>query len=194
MPKPPEPPTPDSFPLDDAGGPHGQARDYFPGGRGPLGGLFRILLTPATWVFFIALAVAFWVGTRVQPVWQVERITLDVQVDELGRLFIIQREKPVLLPEPVPLSESALRAEEIERFNRESATPTILTQVVTDGDPPVYYRLNAVRHWRYWSLLPALVAVALCWITREPLTSLFGGIVIGAFILQRYDLTDAGPC
>jgi Na+/H+ antiporter NhaC len=153
--------------------------------------MMRILLTPATWVFFIALAVAYFVGTRVPPIWQVERITLDVQVDEQGRLFIIQREKPVFLPEPVPLSESGLRAEEVERFNRDGATPAILTQVVADGDPPVYYRLNAVRHWRYWSLLPALVAVALCWITREPLTSLFGGIVVGAFILQRYDLTDA---
>src|SRR5690606_22895147 len=61
---------------------------------------------------------------------------------------------------------------------------------VEAGDPPVYYSLNAKRHWRYWSLLPALVAGVLCWITREPLTSLFGRIVIGAFILTRYNLTE----
>jgi len=30
----------------------------------------------------------------------------------------------------------------------------------------------------------------LCWVTREPLTSLFGGIVVGAFVLGRYDVTE----
>jgi len=48
----------------------------------------------------------------------------------------------------------------------------------------------AKRHWGWWSLLPALVAVTLCWVTREPLTSLFGGVVTGAFLLGRYDITE----
>ena len=51
-------------------------------------------------------------------------------------------------------------------------------------------QLTAKCHWRYWSLLPAAVAVALCWITREPVTALLGGIVAGAFLLGRYDITD----
>ena len=45
-------------------------------------------------------------------------------------------------------------------------------------------------HWGWWSLLPALVAVGLCWMTREPLISLFGGIVVGAFLLGYYDIAN----
>ena len=39
-------------------------------------------------------------------------------------------------------------------------------------------------------LTPAIVAIALCWLTREPVTSLFSGILIGALLLQQYDLVD----
>ena len=44
-------------------------------------------------------------------------------------------------------------------------------------------------HWGFWSLLPALVAVVLCWITREPVTALLSGILSGALILGRYDIS-----
>ncbi|MBX3729182.1 MAG: sodium:proton antiporter [Candidatus Sumerlaeia bacterium] len=192
-----DPRFPEPLPHDDAAGVRGQARDYHPGGRGPIGGIIRILKTPATWVFALALAVSWYVGRHVAPTWSAERVTLDVLTDDDGRLFTIQREKPVFLDTIVPLAESPLRAEEIARLNVEGGEPAVRTQVVVetrvvDGQPrEVYYRLTASRHWRFWSLLPALVAVALCWITREPMTALFGGIVVGAFVLGRYDLTDA---
>ena len=54
----------------------------------------------------------------------------------------------------------------------------------------IYYHLKAKHHWSYWSLLPAAVAVALCWLTREPITALFGGIVTGAFLLGKFDITE----
>ncbi|WP_252176304.1 Na+/H+ antiporter NhaC family protein [Endozoicomonas sp. 4G] len=50
--------------------------------------------------------------------------------------------------------------------------------------------LKPVSHYGIWSLLPGLITIALCLFTREPLTALLGGIVIGAFMLGRYDLTD----
>ena len=53
----------------------------------------------------------------------------------------------------------------------------------------VYYQRLANYHFGYWSLLPAAVAVLMSWITREPVTSLLSGIVSGALILGRYDLT-----
>ena len=53
----------------------------------------------------------------------------------------------------------------------------------------VYYQLRAQRHWGYFSLLPAVVAVLLCWVTREPITSLGAGIVAGALLLGQYDIT-----
>lgn len=185
------------LPADDAGGPHGAARDYYPEGRGTLGaGIRRILRTPATWVFFVAMATAWYVGKHVQPTWVVERVTLDVETDDEGRLFYIFREAPRFIDEPVPYEEAELRAENITRLNAERVSPRVTEQIVVrpvrvDGELDTeYLQLTARRHWRWWSLLPAGIAVALCWITREPLTALFGGVVVGALILAQYDLTD----
>lgn len=197
MPPSPDDRFPEPLPHDDAAGVHGQARDFMPGAKGPGGGLLRVLKTPATWIFLTALAVAYFVGTSVKPTWVVSHVVLDAKEDPQGRLFYIQRGAPAYLEGVIPLAESDLRPEQIEKLNREGGAPKALTQVVVETHEEdgatrrVYTQLNAARHWRFWSLLPALVAVLLCWITREPLTSLFGGIVVGALILGRYDLTDA---
>ncbi|UCD28994.1 MAG: sodium:proton antiporter, partial [Planctomycetota bacterium] len=66
-----------------------------------------------------------------------------------------------------------------------------VSTVEVDGQQEeIYYHLKAKHHWSYWSLLPAAVAVALCWLTREPITALFGGIVTGAFLLGKFDITE----
>ena len=63
-------------------------------------------------------------------------------------------------------------------------------QEMRDGQmQTVYYQRIAKAHWGFWSLLPPLVAVMLCWLTREPVSSLLGGIASGALILRLYDLT-----
>jgi Na+/H+ antiporter NhaC len=181
------------LPHDDAAGVHAQAVDYNPGGTGVGGGLLRIVRTPATWVFLIAILLAWYVGGNVPPTLVLERVTLDVKKDESGRLFYVQREAPVLVENPVPLVDSPLRSDAIRAHNTRGTQPDITSQIVSmlqsDGSTR-YERLTVVRHWQWCSLMPALVAVLLCWITREPLTSLFGGIVCGAFLLGRYDLTD----
>ncbi len=180
------------LPSDDAAGVHGQARDFNPGGRGLKGGSLRILKTPATWIFLISLIVAWYVGRHVSPTWVSSSVTMDVQTAEDGRLFTIQRGNEVYLEDIVPYDESPLRPEAVAQFNESGTSPDIRTQVVVsevEGEM-CYQRLSVAQHWRLWSLLPALVAVLLCWITREPMTSLFGGIVVGALLLSRYDLTD----
>lgn len=100
------------------------------------------------------------------------------------------------LDEVVPYEDSALRADQIVKCNAQGATPEVLRQFVVveeevDGKPTTtYFELLAKSHWGWWSLLPAAVAVALCWITREPLISLFGGIVVGAFLLGDFDIAN----
>ena len=54
---------------------------------------------------------------------------------------------------------------------------------------PVPYNESPDFHFGIWSLLPALVAIVLCLMTREPLVALFGGIVVGAVMLGRFDIT-----
>jgi Na+/H+ antiporter NhaC len=63
--------------------------------------------------------------------------------------------------------------------------------IVVDGVTSQQYSLlEAKFHYGWWSLLPALVAIVLCLLTKEPLTALAGGIVVGAFMLGKFDITD----
>ncbi len=130
------------------------------------------------------------------PTWVVERHTLDVQRDEAGKLFYVFRDAPRYIIDPVALAESELNPANLPALNKSGVAPAITEQVAYEtiesdnGSITAYYQLTAKKHWRFWSLLPAIVAVALCWITKEPLTALFGGVVVGAFILGQYDITD----
>jgi Na+/H+ antiporter NhaC len=114
-----------------------------------------------------------------------------------GSPICVVKGKPQPFRKLVPLEESPLAKENIRRTNAEGDEPAVEEQYTYErpqtGDGPAltYFKLAAQRHWRWWSLLPAAVAVGLCWTTREPLVSLLGGILVGAFILGRYDVTDA---
>jgi len=154
-------------------------------------------LQPALLFFLLALLAGILVGLYVPPTWTVERTGLDVSEDEDGRLFYTYREDRVYVDDAVRLAESELNEQRIREFNARGESPGVSEQFAweigeVDGQPTrLYSKLEAKRHWGFWSLLPAVVAIGLCWITREPLTSLLGGIVVGAFMLGRYDLTDA---
>jgi Na+/H+ antiporter NhaC len=92
----------------------------------------------------------------------------------------------------VPYAESELRQ---ARLDEAGASPGVTSQWVwEDGDGGSqdhrrFALLEAHAHFGLWSLLPALVTIALCLLTREPMSALLGGIVIGAIILQRFDLS-----
>ncbi len=140
--------------------------------------------------FFLALVASVLVGLYVQPVQTVEQLVLNVQEDEAGRLYYTQGQARNFIS-PVPINESPLNP----AAQNGSRTPTtdedfVYRIISVDGvDTLEYLQLTRKEHWGFWSLLPALVAIVLCWVTREPLTALFGGIVSGAFVLTRYDLT-----
>ncbi len=139
-------------------------------------------------VIFALTMIASWiVGSSVPPTWTVEQITLDVHTDDNGRLYYIYRDKPAYF-DAVPMAQAQLNPERIHGL---SETPPIKEEFVVemrDGQS-IYSQLLAKHHWGYWSLMPAAVAVILCWLTREPVTALLGGIVSGALILARYDFT-----
>ena len=143
-------------------------------------------------IFALALVASWFVGAYVPPTWTIEKTELDVQTDTDGRLSYIYRDKPVHF-NPVPLAQAQLHPETI---NGSTEAPLIREEYVlstetSDGESKTfYYKLSAKHHWGYWSLLPAAVAVLLCWLTKEPVTSLLGGIISGALVLSRYDLTS----
>ena len=153
-------------------------------------------VNPALAFFLIAIACALLVGRYGSPTWTVEELSLDVAKDNQGKPYVIRRGERVYLEDIVPYEESVLRPELIAQNNAQKTAPPVMRQFVTaertvDEKPvTLYFELQAKSHWGWWSLLPAAVAVALCWITREPLVSLFGGIVVGAFLLGDYDIAN----
>jgi len=165
--------------------------------RFPSSGRWGRFFQPALFFFLLALLAGLLVGLYVPPRWTVEKISLDVSEDAHGRLFYVLEGSRTYVDDPVPIEASVLSRERIRAHNGAGDSPGATEQYVwepgrVDGEPArLYFHLVAKRHWGFWSLLPAVVAVGLCWITREPLMSLLGGILVGALMLGRYDVTDA---
>ena len=142
-------------------------------------------------VFAVAMIASWMVGSNIPPTWTVEQISLDVQTDAGGALYYVYGGDPTYF-DAVPAEQSQLDPGTV---SGSIIAPPVREEFVSaveirDGQPQdVYYQRLASFHWGIWSLLPALVAVILCWITREPVTALLSGIVSGALILGRYDLT-----
>ena len=142
-------------------------------------------------LFVLALAGSWIAGLTVPPTWMVERVALDALADDSGQLYYQVQGESVPF-DHVPMAQAQL---DPERVAGSTVEPPIREEYVSveetvDGETrTVYYRLNAVFHFGWLSLLPAVVAVLLCWVTREPITALLGGVVSGAFLLGRYDLT-----
>ena len=142
-------------------------------------------------VFAVAMIASWFVGWYVSPTWTVEEISIDAHTDDAGALYYLYEGDPTYF-NAVPADEAAL---DPERVRAAVAAPPVkqefvATQELRDGQmQTVYYQRVAKAHWGFWSLLPPLVAVLLCWLTREPVSSLLGGIASGALILTRYDLT-----
>ena len=125
------------------------------------------------------------------PTWTVNRVTLDVLTDDDGRLYYLSEGSPAYF-DAAPIEQAQLDAAALRASGE---TPPVTEEFVSavetrDGrTETVYYQLVARSHWGWWSLLPAAVAVILCWLTREPVTSLAAGIVSGALLLGKYDIT-----
>ncbi len=142
-------------------------------------------------VFALALIVSWFVGANVPPTWTVEQITLDVQTDPVDGLYFVSGGDRTFF-DAVPAAQSLLDPAQL-RGSIEA--PAVMEEFVASTAlvggqlQPVYFQRLAQFHWGYLSLLPAVVAVILCWITREPVTSLLSGIASGALILGQYDLT-----
>ncbi len=156
----------------------------------------RLFLTPTAWLLFLALGTGYLVGAYIPATWTVEQVALDVQ-EKKGKLYYTVEGKPVAIAKVFSDAASPLHPNKIRAHNQAGTKPAlrqafVKKDILEKGKPKSLYMLQkARRHWGWWSLLPALVAIMLCWITREPLTSLFGGVLAGAFLLGRYDITEA---
>ena len=142
-------------------------------------------------IFAVAILVSWIAGATVPPTWNVDQVTLDVRRDDDGRLYYLSEGRRAYF-EPVPLGRARLNPAAVRGSQQRPPVTEEFVAAIESRDgrtETVYYQLRARAHWGWWSLLPALVAVVLCWLTREPVTALAAGIVSGALLLGTYDIT-----
>ncbi|MCP4709102.1 MAG: sodium:proton antiporter, partial [Planctomycetes bacterium] len=126
----------------------------------------------------------------------VEKISIDAQLNDQNQLFYVYKGKPLYIENAVAYNDSVIHPDRIVEYNSQAQTPQVTEQYIFEtvqqdqGETQVYYQLRARRHWGFWSLMPALIAVLMCWLTKEPVTALLSGIICGAMIMGQYDITD----
>ena len=140
-----------------------------------------------TFVIFASLMIlSLFAGLSISPKWLISTTILDVQEDEEGKLFYVFKNEKKFF-QPKALDQSVLFGLP-DNFSGELETIREFVVDELDDGTLEYRQLEAQKHWGFWSLLPAFCAVFLCWLTREPITALLGGVVSGALLLGSYDL------
>jgi Na+/H+ antiporter NhaC len=136
--------------------------------------------------FLLALLGGIYVDRAVDPVWKEQRYLYDTYLNSSGQLAYKFKGVEVTIDTQTDYSDSPLRQQALDKLEN---APAVTQQWVlqTDGKPIL---LKPGFHFGLWSILPAVVAIGLCLLTREPITALLGGIVVGAIMLGRYDITD----
>jgi len=134
-------------------------------------------------VFLMICGVSFYIGRIHDPVMVLNTQTIDIQEDRNGGTYLVERGKRANI--------SVISASESRLLARDYTNPDLVeySRELKNGQR-IYKKLSLSYHFGYWSLLPAVMAIALCWMTREPLTSLMGGIITGALLLQKYNITE----
>lgn len=137
-------------------------------------------------IFIFAILSAVYIKHFISPHWVEQSYVYDVSTNELGVSSYIYKEQRVIIDTVVNYESSPLNQQSL---NNITSPPALKQQWVVDENQQLKL-LKPAFHFGIGSLLPALITIILCLLTREPLTALFGGVVVGAIMLGRYDLTD----
>ncbi len=144
-------------------------------------------------LFLLGIIASLYVFNNIQPQWREQALSFNVYQNDDGKLAYTYKGKELLVPQPVPYEQSPLSQPALDRLAlSDEGKPSINDQwvVKTVNDEVQYLQLKLKFHFGIWSLLPAFVAIALCLLTKEPITALLGGIVTASLMLGRFNLTD----
>ncbi len=136
--------------------------------------------------FASLMIVSLIVGLTVKPQWMMVETTLDVLTNEEGKLYYVYKDDEKLI-DPIDVDNSILKALPQDYEGDLDITEEVIKDI-SSGNTIEYILVEAKKHWGFWSLIPAFCAVLLCWVTKEPITALLGGIVSGALLLGQYDI------
>jgi len=155
-------------------------------------------LKPSKWIATLILGfgllASLYVAAKVDVHWVEQKSTFNTYNNDAGELAYTFKGEETLIEDVVPYEASPLRQEALSKSSEkpELDSQWIVETVTRDGVRQEQYSLlEAKFHYGAWSLLPALIAIGLCLVTKEALTALFSGVVVGAFMLGRFDITDA---
>jgi len=130
---------------------------------------------------------ALYVNFYVPESWVESRIQYQTVMNEQGQWEYIASAKTHVIENPVRYAQSPLRQSELDKLQE---PPKMKQQWVLENNAQSPILLRADYHFGIWSLLPAFIAIALCLISREPILALFSGIVVGAFMLGKFDVSS----
>lgn len=155
-----------------------------------LSGALRFVVKPAGWVLILSLIASLYVCFQVEPQWRERKTLYNVTQNVQGDYLYTYKGQQQRIDSWVAYEQSPLRQAALDKITN---PPSMSSQWVKlpSNEGGGFAQLTTGFHFGVWSLLPALVAVLLCLLTKEPLTALFSGIVVGAFMLGRFDITDA---
>lgn len=145
-------------------------------------------------VVVFGIVCSLYVFAKVDAVWLEQKTTYNVYKNDDGQLVYKFKGEESPVNDIVPYAESELRQEALRGLVGKPPIESqwVVETVQIDGVDAQRYSLMETRfHFGLWSMLPAVVAIGLCLLTKEPLTALFSAVVVGAFMLGRFDITDA---
>lgn len=138
-------------------------------------------------LLLLSLVAAIYCFIAVPPTWKEQQLRYDLYENSKGQTVYVERGKEVQIEAPIARSLSPLNQ---TALNQLQGAPDLQSQwVYEDEDPEKILLLKADYHLGLWSLLPALVAILMCLLTREPVAALLSGILVGAIILGKFDIT-----
>jgi Na+/H+ antiporter NhaC len=136
-------------------------------------------------LFLLSLIAGFYISGAIEPQWQEQQYVYQTYENQDGELSYKLNQTEFLVGPIVAYNDSPLRQKILD--NKEKPA---LTQQWVKMENGHLSLLKPSFHYGFWSLLPAIIAISMCLLTKEPITALLAGTIVGAIILGRYDITD----
>ncbi|GAB2685979.1 Na+/H+ antiporter NhaC family protein [Aliiglaciecola aliphaticivorans] len=136
----------------------------------------------------LGLLGALYVNFYVPATWVESRIQYQTYQTEQGQWAYVKQGSEQIISAVTPYEQSPLAQHKLDLLTTEPEMKEQWVVISEVGQNPIL--LRADYHFKVWSLLPAFIAIALCLISREPLLALFSGIVVGAFMLGKFDISQ----
>lgn len=156
----------------------------------------KLLKHPGRWIFITAVLLSLYSAFYNKAVYVAHEHELQV-TEKNGKFYYPGERGPVELPETIPYNSALLHPERIQHYNEKKITAPVETEFVhriitteNADEQYIYKRITLDTHYGLFSLLPAVLAILLAWVTREPLSALLSGIIAGSLILGRFDFIN----